>query len=100
MWQVEIHPLVWEEDFRTLDHDARRRITQAIRKKLTTHPTEFGTPRSGPLKGYWRLRVDEDRVIYRMEQHRLIVLVIKVGIRRDDQIYVEALPRLRKLGWL
>ena len=100
MWQVEIHPLVWEEDFTRLDPQARVRITKAIRSKLTTHPNEFGKPLSGPLHGYWRLRVGDYRVIYRIEQHRLVVLVIKVGMRRDAQIYVEALPRLRKLGLL
>lgn len=100
MWQVEIHPLVWEEDFARLDLPARQRITKAIRRKLTTHPTTFGKPLSGPLRGYWRLRVDAYRVIYRVEQHRLLVLVIKVGLRRDAQIYTEAIPRLRKLGLL
>lgn len=100
MWQVEIHPLVWEEDFSRLDSQVRVRITKAIRKKLTTQPTEFGKPLSGSLRGYWRLRVDEYRVIYRIEQHRLIVVVVKVGMRRDAQIYTEVIPRLRKLGWL
>ena len=100
MWQVEIHPLVWEEDLTRLDPAARQRITKAIRSKLTTHPTEFGKPLSGPLRGYWRLRVDAYRVIYRIEQQQLIVVVVKVGIRRDAQIYTEAIPRLRKLGLL
>ena len=100
MWQVEIHPLVWEEDFVRLDPHARVRIVQAIRRKLTTSPTTFGHPLSGPLKGYWRLRVDEYRVIYRIEHRRLIVVVVKVGMRRDAQIYLEALPRLRKIGLL
>jgi len=100
MWQVEIHPLVWEDDFDRLDPQARIRITKAIRSKLTTHPTEFGKPLTGPLRGYWRLRVDVYRVIYRVERQRLVVLVIKAGLRRDAEIYTEAIPRLRKLGWL
>lgn len=100
MWHVEIHPLVWEEDFVRIDPQARVRITKAIRSKLATHPTTFGKPLSGLLRGYWRLRVDAYRVIYRVEQRRLIVLIIKVGMRRDAQIYTEAIPRLRKLGLL
>ena len=100
MWQVEIHPLVWEEDFARLDPPARVQITKAIRHKLATHPTEFGKPLSGLLRGYWRLRVGPYRVIYRIGQHRLVVVVVKVGIRRDAQIYTEAIPRLRKLGLL
>ncbi len=100
MWDVKIHPLVWEEDFARLDPHTRALITKAIRTKLSTHPTEFGKPLSGPLRGYWRLRVGDYRVIYRIEQQRLVVLVIKAGMRRDAEIYLEAIPRLRKLGWL
>lgn len=100
MWQVHIHPLVWEEDFPRFDPQARQQITRAIRNKLTIDPAAFGKPLGGPLKGYWRLRVGDYRVIYRIEHQRVTVLVIKVGIRRDEQIYLEAIPRLRKLGWL
>jgi mRNA interferase RelE/StbE len=100
MWQVEIHPLVWEEDFARLDPSVRQRITKAIRSKLATHPDKFGKPLTGPLRGYWRLRIDAYRVIYRIEQKRLIVLIIKIGMRRDARVYTEAIPRLRKLGWL
>ena len=100
MWQVHVHPLVWEEDFSRLDPHIRQRITKAIRSKLTTHPTEFGKPLTGLLRGYWRLRVEDYRVIYRIESTRLMVLVIKIGMRRDAHIYLEAVPRLRKLGWL
>jgi len=100
MWRVEIHPLVWEEDFARLDPPARVRITKAIRRTRTTDPLSFGTPLSGPRRGYRRLRVDAYRVIDRIEQQRLIVLVVTVGMRRDAQIYTEAIPRLRTLGVL
>lgn len=100
MWQVEIHPLVWEEDFAVLDPAVRLRITKAIRKKLTTDPLAFGKALLGPLKGYWRLRVDDYRVIYRVNQQRVTVIVIKVGMRRNARVYTDAIPRLRKLGWL
>jgi len=100
MWQVDIHPLVWEEDFRKLAPHVRVRITKAIRRKLASNPLAYGKPLSGLLQGYWRLRVEEYRVIYRVEHRRLVVLIVKVGMRRDAQIYTEAIPRLRKLGWL
>ncbi len=100
MWQVEIHPLVWEDDFPRIDLAAKKRILKAIRAKLTTHPEQLGKPLTGPLKGLWRLRVDDYRVIYRIEKDKLVVLIVKVGIRRNAEIYTEAIPRLKKLGWL
>ncbi|MBI4597487.1 MAG: type II toxin-antitoxin system RelE/ParE family toxin [Candidatus Omnitrophica bacterium] len=100
MWQVEIHRLVVDEDFARLDVAARQQIAKAIRAKLTTSPTTFGKPLAGPLKGYWRLRVGAYRVIYHIERDRLLVLVINAGMRRDEEVYIEALARLRKLGFL
>ena len=100
MWQVQIHPLVWEEDFKRFDPQIRQQIVKALRAKLATQPTHFGKPLVGPLKGCWRLRVGDYRVMYRIEHQRLVVLVVKVGMRRDAEIYLEAIPRLRKLGWL
>jgi mRNA interferase RelE/StbE len=100
MWQVVVHRLVLEEDFTRLDRAAQRQIATAIRTKLTTSPTTFSKPLGGFLKGFWRLRVGPYRVLYRLERERLVVLVIKAGMRRDEQVYLEALTRLRQLGML
>ena len=37
----------------------------------------------GSRKGYLRLRVGDFRVIYRIEDDRLIVLVVAIGHRRE-----------------
>ena len=100
MWQVEVHRLVWEEDFPKLDPPARLRILKGIRNKLATHPSEFGEPLSGLLKGFWKLRIEEYRVVYAIQQSQLLVLVLKAGMRRDSEIYLAAIPRLRTLGLL
>ena len=94
MWTVVIHPLVFEEDFRKIDRPAQQRILKALYKKLQTSPMEYGKPLTGSLKGYWRLRVDDYRVIYRLERERVQVFVIKVGIRRDDEVYDQMSFRL------
>lgn len=96
MWSVVIHPLVFQEDFRKIDRAAQQRIIKAIHKKLTLAPNQYGKPLSGEFKGYWRLRVDDYRVIYRMAKERVEVFVIKVGIRRDDEVYQKLGARIRK----
>ena len=45
----------------------------------------------------WKLRVGEYRVVYRMVEKRIEVLVLKIGIRRDFEVYRELLHRLRAL---
>jgi len=98
MWDVQIHPLVLTEDLKGLDTRTRRKIFHAIEEKLTVDPENYGKPLLGEFKGYYRLRVEDYRVIYRIVKKEVRVLVLKIGIRRDDEVYRELFKRLRKLG--
>ncbi|MBI4385987.1 MAG: type II toxin-antitoxin system RelE/ParE family toxin [Elusimicrobia bacterium] len=49
------------------------------------------------LFGYWKLRVGDFRVVYRIERKEVTVLIVKVGLRRDHQVYGGMLTRLKKL---
>jgi mRNA interferase RelE/StbE len=98
MWNVIIHRLVLTEDFKKIDHASRRLILKTIHKKLTHDPEHYGSPLSGDYKGYWRLRVSDYRVIYRIVKDQVLVLVIKVGIRRDDKVYGDFIHRLNKIA--
>lgn len=46
-------------------------------------PRAFGKPLKGDLKGLWRYRVADYRLICSIQDQRLLVLVLKVGHRRD-----------------
>ena len=60
---------------------AQDRIRQAIRQ-LTTDPTPAGSiPMAGKAVGLHRLRVGMHRVVYRIQDEELIVLVIRIGHR-------------------
>ncbi|MBI3291961.1 MAG: type II toxin-antitoxin system RelE/ParE family toxin [Elusimicrobia bacterium] len=85
-----------ETDLPNLDAVARKRVLKAIHKKLTTHPKEYGRPLHGELFGYWKLRVDDYRVVYRMREAVLEVFVIQIGIRRDFEVYESVLKRLSR----
>ena len=97
MWNVVIHKLVLIEDFKKIDLPSRRLILKSIYKKLTKDPESYGSPLSGEYRGYWKLKVAHYRVIYRIIKNQVIVIVIKVGIRRDGEIYNELIHRLKKL---
>lgn len=97
MWTVRLHRLVLEEDLPDLDPSVQKRIVRAIEKKLTVNPRQYGEPLRGELFGYWKLRVDDYRVVYRMKENALEVFVIQVGIRRDFEVYEAVLKRLKKL---
>lgn len=97
MWQILLHPLVLSEDFKTIDRYTRRLILKAVFKKLSKSPEEYGRPLIGEYKGYWKLRTGGYRVIYKIIKEKVIVLIIKIGIRRDYKVYTELFHRLKKL---
>ncbi|MDP2653496.1 MAG: type II toxin-antitoxin system RelE/ParE family toxin [Candidatus Omnitrophota bacterium] len=97
MWQVRIHRLVLEQDFKTIPPVDQKTILATIHKKLTASPEEYGKPLTGEFRRYHRLRVGDYRVIYKIVKNEVLVFVIKVGIRRDDKVYQELFARLKKL---
>ena len=97
IWQIQIHRLVLSEDFISISKPDKEVILKTIRKKLSLNPESYGKPLVGQFKGYWRLRIGDYRVIYRIVKNEVIVYVIKVGIRRNDRVYKELLKRLDKV---
>ncbi|MBI5872564.1 MAG: type II toxin-antitoxin system RelE/ParE family toxin [Candidatus Omnitrophica bacterium] len=97
VWTVKIHKLVLSEDFKLISPENQRFILQHIRKKLTIDPLLYGKPLIGELKGYWRLRVGDFRVIYKINRKNIEVLVVKVGIRRNEEVYRSFFHRMKKL---
>lgn len=95
-WKVLLHPLVLKEDLPGMDHSGRQAVLCAIRKKLAADPQAYGEPLRRELFGYWKLRVGEYRVIYRVQKEVVTVLVVKIGMRKDSQVYSEMFARLKK----
>jgi len=75
VFKVLIDELVLKKDFKKIDKTGQQRIIKTIRKKLTIKPKEFGKPLTGDLKGYWKLRIGEYRVIYEIEEEKVLVYV-------------------------
>lgn len=98
MYQVVIDDLVLEKDFKKIDRVDQKRILATIRKKLATEPKKFGQPLRGELKKYWKLRIGEYRVVYEILEDQVLVYIILVGFRRDEDVYKAAVSRLIKIG--
>ena len=95
IYEVLIDEFVIKDDFKRIDIAHQRKIAKAIRERLGTDPEKYGEPLRGDLKGYWKLRVGEFRVIYEIRKEQVLVYVIKVGLRRDYEVYRTVLKRLR-----
>jgi mRNA interferase RelE/StbE len=81
VYRVELRPRA-EKDLAALPRDSQRRIARAI-DALAEDPRPAGcvTLRGG--EGLLRIRVGVYRVVYLVEDDRLVVLVVRIGHRRD-----------------
>jgi len=83
-WRVE-----WEDEavkeIKKLDARARRNIVRFLREKIATEddPRRFGDPLRKDLKGLWKYRISDYRIICSIEDKSVVVLVVRVGHRRS-----------------
>jgi len=64
-----------------LDKPNKERIEKKLRD-LKNNP-ELGKPLTFNLAGLWSLRVGDYRVLYRVDNNQLLILVIKIGHRKN-----------------
>ena len=65
-----------------LPKDVQKRIARRI-DALAENPRPPGVKVLQGGEGFLRLRISDYRVIYRIEESRLVVLVVKIGHRRE-----------------
>lgn len=94
-WQIKYNPLI-SKDLKRIGREWADKIIRAIEIKLGSGPEKYGKPLRASLKGYWKLRVNDYRVVYKIEQEQILVCILHVGIRRDFEVYREVLKRLVK----
>ncbi len=83
-WRVEFDRDA-ARDLRKLDHTAQQQILRYLRQRIATaeDPRRFGRALTNDLKGLWRYRVGDFRIVAKIEDDRFIVLVLTVGHRRE-----------------
>ncbi len=70
------HPDVRSEDIPAINRDLRDRIARAIESRLTTEPERYGEPLRGTLRGYWRLRVGDYRIVFKVVKNEVWIFGI------------------------
>lgn len=65
-----------------IPRDALKRIGSAI-DDLADDPRPVGSTKLAGVENTWRIRVGDYRILYEVHDGRLIVLVIRIGHRRD-----------------
>jgi len=85
------HADVKKVDLPRIDTKNRAMIKRATEERLATQPQLYGKPLQRTLKGYWKLRVGEYRVIFKIFENQLLIL----GIIHRRDVYQQVRKRIK-----
>ncbi len=83
-WTIEFDPAALRE-LRKIDRQYQARIIEFLRKRVSPldDPRSIGEPLSGPLRQLWKYRVGSYRIICDIRDQEVIILVFRIGHRRE-----------------
>ena len=83
-WTIEFLPSA-EKELAKLGRAEAKRIIQTLRTRIAVRadPRELGSALAGDLGGLWRWRIGDYRVVARIEDERITILVVRVAHRRE-----------------
>ena len=89
-FELRYHPDVKSVDIPLLDARLRTRLKHAIETRLMEAPHLYGQPLRKTLHGYWKLRVGDYRVVYRIVEQEVWIF----GIIHRKNVYGAIKKRL------
>jgi mRNA interferase RelE/StbE len=83
-WKIEFDPAALKE-LSKLDKPVEQRILKFLRERIARldDPRQIGASLQGTLSGLWKYRIGDYRIICSLEDDRLVVLVLRIGHRRE-----------------
>jgi len=89
-YEIIYAEIVISEDIPKLGTSIKKQIKQAIETKLIEHPNVFGKPLRNSIKGYWKLRVGNYRIIFRIQKKEVKIF----AIAHRSYVYTNILKRI------
>lgn len=81
--KFKYHPDVKRSDLPKIDVKNRGMIKRAIEDRLATQPETYGKPLRKTLKGYWKLRVGDYRIVFKVSGNNIFIF----GIIHRKEVY-------------
>jgi mRNA interferase RelE/StbE len=83
-WKIEFDPAALKE-LSKLDKPVEQRILKFLHERVARleDPRQIGASLQGTLSGLWKYRVGDHRIVCSLEHDRLVVLVLRIGHRRE-----------------
>ncbi|UUL81892.1 type II toxin-antitoxin system RelE family toxin [Sphingomonas qomolangmaensis] len=82
-WRIEFLPEAAKE-LAKLDRTAAARIIKTLETRIAVQddPRSLGSTLTGDHAGYWRWQIGDYHVVARIEDDRVLILVVRVAHRR------------------
>lgn len=71
------------EDLKEIDQSIARKILARIETYLARDPKGLGRPLKGEFRGYWRYRWGDYRVIYKISEREILIVILHIAHRKD-----------------
>jgi len=83
-WRIEFVPAAAKE-LKKLGRGEAGRIVATLETRIATldDPRLLGGALTGDLAGLWRWRIGDYRVVARIEDERITILVVRIAHRRE-----------------
>lgn len=83
-WKIKFSEFS-QKQIKKLDKALAKKIIKYLKERVTAQsdPRTFGKPLLHDKSGLWRYRVDDYRIICKIEDQELVVLVLRLGHRRN-----------------
>ena len=83
-WRIEFVPAAAKE-LKKLGRSEAARIIATLETRIATldEPRQLGSALTGDLVGLWRWRIGDYRVVARIEDERVTILVVRVAHRKE-----------------
>ena len=90
-YKLVYHAEVEKVDLPRIDEKNKSMIKRAIEELLATQPELYGKPLQRTLKGYWKLRVGEYRIVFKVLENELRIY----GIIHRKRVYRDVGKRMK-----
>ena len=82
-----MYKVIWKEkaskQLAKLDRVMAKKIKDKVKNYLAQDPINRGEPLDYEYQGLYRYRFSDYRVIYEIKENELVILVVKVGHRKE-----------------
>ncbi len=89
-FNLKYHIAIKRVDLPKIDARNRLIIKTAIEDRLVSHPEIYGKPLRRTLKGYWKLRVGNYRVVFKISGNEIFIF----GIIHRRKVYQQVKKRI------